>query len=404
MVGDSIVEGHGVQTSDTFSSHLQKELEGSGWQIINLGVQGASPIYFAANLERYIYLNPEAVLLLINENDLHEDEVREKSYFYLPVLENRKTLYSGNSLHSLADKSRLLGFLKENIRAFFKTPLEQIISANAKISKKHVDQKSSHKGSSFLIPPSRIDQRWDMSRKYLSYFLDRLREKDIKVMVSTLCSVTLASPNVRAYTEYCSNLETRVEEWASYNALPYLSMVPTMRRTLHRNRRNDVLIFNDLHPTPLTHQILADVLYQLRNKRLVLIDTAGMGQRDVRLSEQLATLVNTSHVNIRSYLVLPATAQRKVLQEAIEQFRKIPIAGCIMTKMDEALGTSEVLSVAIGHSLPIGYVTYGQRVPEDIGIVDINMLVNGVIEQLGGDDADIRDFTSAPAQFVSFNR
>lgn len=151
-------------------------------------------------------------------------------------------------------------------------------------------------------------------------------------------------------------------------------------------------------------QQLADVLYQLRNKRLVLIDTAGMGQRDIRLSEQLNTLVNTSHVNIRSYLVLPATAQRKVLQEAIEQFRKIPISGCIMTKMDEALGAAEVLSVAIGHSLPIGYVTNGQRVPEDIGIVDIKMLVQGVIEQLDDNGLDITSASSAPAQFVSFNR
>jgi len=150
-------------------------------------------------------------------------------------------------------------------------------------------------------------------------------------------------------------------------------------------------------------QQLADALYQLRNKRLVLIDTAGMGQRDLRLSEQLSTLVNSSHVNIRSYLVLPATAQRKVLQEAIEQFRKIPIAGCIMTKMDEALGAGEVISVAIGNSLPIGYVTNGQRVPEDIGVVDINALVNGVIEQLGNDGKQ-QNVASSPAQFVSFNR
>lgn len=36
---------------------------------------------------------------------------------------------------------------------------------------------------------------------------------------------------------------------------------------------------------------LADVIHQLRNRRLILVDTAGMGQRDVRLSEQLDTLM-----------------------------------------------------------------------------------------------------------------
>ena len=148
-------------------------------------------------------------------------------------------------------------------------------------------------------------------------------------------------------------------------------------------------------------QQLADALYQLRNKRLILIDTAGMGQRDIRLSEQLATLVNTSHVNIRSFLVLPATAQRKVLQEAIEQFRKIPISGCIITKVDEAIGLGEIMSVAIGHSLPIGYVTNGQRVPEDISLVDINELINNVVDQLGDGQSQL---SSSSSRFVNLNR
>jgi len=149
-------------------------------------------------------------------------------------------------------------------------------------------------------------------------------------------------------------------------------------------------------------QQLADAIYQCRDKRLVLIDTAGMGQRDIRLSEQLSTLVNSSHVNIRSYLVLPATAQRKVLEEAIVQFRKIPLVGCIITKMDEAIGAGDVLSVAIAHSLPLAYLTNGQRVPEDIGAADPQNLINSVIEQLGQAD---NSFSNGPvaSQFSSFN-
>jgi len=149
-------------------------------------------------------------------------------------------------------------------------------------------------------------------------------------------------------------------------------------------------------------QQLADAIYQCRDKRLVLIDTAGMGQRDIRLSEQLSTLVNSSHVNIRSYLVLPATAQRKVLEEAVVQFRKMPLVGCIITKMDEAIGTGDVLSVAITHSLPLAYMTNGQRVPEDIGAADPQRLINSVIEQLGQAD---NSFSNSPcsSQFSSFN-
>ncbi|TKE96844.1 flagellar biosynthesis protein FlhF [Vibrio kanaloae] len=113
---------------------------------------------------------------------------------------------------------------------------------------------------------------------------------------------------------------------------------------------------------------LADVIYQLRNRRLILVDTAGMGQRDVRLSEQLDTLMQESGSVINSYLVLPATAQRKVLQETIEHFRRIPLSGCIMTKLDESLSLGEFISVVIQNALPVAYIANGQRVPEDIVI------------------------------------
>ncbi len=113
---------------------------------------------------------------------------------------------------------------------------------------------------------------------------------------------------------------------------------------------------------------LAEVIYQLRNRRLVLVDTAGMGQRDVRLTEQLDTLMQDSGSVIESYLVLPATAQRRVLQEIIDHFKRIPLSGCILTKIDESLSLGEFISVVIQNSLPVAYVANGQRVPEDIVI------------------------------------
>ncbi|MBW3696383.1 flagellar biosynthesis protein FlhF [Vibrio sp. T187] len=120
---------------------------------------------------------------------------------------------------------------------------------------------------------------------------------------------------------------------------------------------------------------LADVIYQLRNRRLILVDTAGMGQRDVRLSEQLDTLMQESGSVIHSYLVLPATAQRKVLQETIEHFRRIPLSGCIMTKLDESLSLGEFISVVIQNALPVAYIANGQRVPEDIVIAQPKYMI-----------------------------
>jgi flagellar biosynthesis protein FlhF len=127
---------------------------------------------------------------------------------------------------------------------------------------------------------------------------------------------------------------------------------------------------------------LSDILYQFREKRLVLIDTAGMGQRDVRLSEQLDTLMRNSRVNIKSYLVISSTSQRRVVEEAFEHFKRITLSGCILTKTDESIGLGEVLSVTMQHALPITYVTNGQRVPEDIEIATTGKLISGTLDMM----------------------
>lgn len=127
---------------------------------------------------------------------------------------------------------------------------------------------------------------------------------------------------------------------------------------------------------------LSEILYQFREKRLVLIDTAGMGQRDIRLSEQLDTLMRNSRVDIQSYLVVSSTAQRRVVEEAIEHFKRIPLSGCILTKLDESIGLGELLSVTMQHSLPISYVTTGQRVPEDIEIATVESLISGTLNMM----------------------
>jgi flagellar biosynthesis protein FlhF len=120
---------------------------------------------------------------------------------------------------------------------------------------------------------------------------------------------------------------------------------------------------------------LSDAIYQLRNKKLILIDTAGMSQRDLKLTEKLNHLLTKSRVNIKNYLVLSATSQMSVLQESVQHFKTIPLSGCIFTKIDESLSLGELMSVAIHNRLPIGYLTNGQRVPEDIRVANSEKIV-----------------------------
>lgn len=120
---------------------------------------------------------------------------------------------------------------------------------------------------------------------------------------------------------------------------------------------------------------LSEAIYQLRHKKLVLIDTAGMSQRDIKLTERLNNLLTKSRVRIKNYLVLSATSQMSVLQESVQHFRSVPLSGCIFTKIDESLSLGELMSVAIHNRLPIGYLTNGQRVPEDIRVANSEKIV-----------------------------
>ena len=123
------------------------------------------------------------------------------------------------------------------------------------------------------------------------------------------------------------------------------------------------------------HEELALLLTQMQQRKLILIDTAGMSQRDVRLAENLSALVHNSRVKIKSYLVLSATSQARVMQETVDHFKRISLAGCIFTKLDECLSLGEIINVAIQNALPVSYLTNGQRVPEDIDIAEATAMV-----------------------------
>ncbi|WP_019027031.1 flagellar biosynthesis protein FlhF [Colwellia piezophila] len=123
-------------------------------------------------------------------------------------------------------------------------------------------------------------------------------------------------------------------------------------------------------------QELDALLQQYAKKKLILIDTAGMGQRDLRLAEQLTALVSNARVRIRNYLVLAANTQQGVMQENVDRFKKVPLSGCIYTKLDESISIGEIITTSIQNGLPIGYLTDGQRVPEDIKVANAEKLVN----------------------------
>ncbi len=117
--------------------------------------------------------------------------------------------------------------------------------------------------------------------------------------------------------------------------------------------------------SPNTGQELTRVLASLRAKKLVLIDTAGMGPRDVRLKEQLASL-KAGAAGAQFLLALPAQSEGQSLEEIIRAFAAVSPTACVLTKVDEAASLGAVISTTLRHKLKIAYLCNGQRVPEDL--------------------------------------
>lgn len=134
---------------------------------------------------------------------------------------------------------------------------------------------------------------------------------------------------------------------------------------------------------------LPQLLDHLDDKRLVLIDTAGYGQRDPRLADELAMLASANS-RLECSLVLSAASQAGAIEEAVERFSAARPATCVLTKLDEATSLGGSLSMLIRSRLPLAYVTDGQRVPEDISPARAHQLIARAVElsRKAGAEAD----------------
>ena len=133
---------------------------------------------------------------------------------------------------------------------------------------------------------------------------------------------------------------------------------------------------------------LKAALDQLSSRKLVLIDTAGMSQRDIRLYEQFNTLKSVGY-DIDAYLVLSATAQSGSLKELIQVFGRQALAGAMVTKVDESSSLGGLLDLVIKNNLPLAYVSAGQKVPEDIAPARVEYLMGKAVDLMEAEERSI---------------
>jgi flagellar biosynthesis protein FlhF len=123
----------------------------------------------------------------------------------------------------------------------------------------------------------------------------------------------------------------------------------------------------------------SDLLDHLAERRLILIDTAGLSQRDPRLQSELAALAGASE-RVETSLVMSSAAQAGAIEEAVERFAAAQPLSCILTKLDEATSLGGAISTLIRSKLPLAYVSDGQRVPEDLSPARSHQLIARAVE------------------------
>ncbi len=139
---------------------------------------------------------------------------------------------------------------------------------------------------------------------------------------------------------------------------------------------------------------LRAALARLADRKLVLIDTAGLAPRDARLGAQFAEL-RAAHRPVRNWLVLSATTQAADQQDILRRFAPAGLDGCVLTKLDEAARIGGVLSAVIRHRLAVQYICDGQRVPQDLHSARADQLVLRAMQLARSNPARVHDSTLA---------
>ena len=132
-------------------------------------------------------------------------------------------------------------------------------------------------------------------------------------------------------------------------------------------------------------QELQQTLEKLQDKKLILIDMAGLSQKDKMVNSQLDMLCEASR-DIKKIICLNASGTLDTLNNVSKAFASRGLDGCIITKADEAIGLGSVINVILQNKLKVLYLTNGQRVPEDITLVDKIALIEDAFKQEESND------------------
>ena len=139
-------------------------------------------------------------------------------------------------------------------------------------------------------------------------------------------------------------------------------------------------------PVEVVYEVndLDTILPKYKNYDYILVDTAGRSHKNKEQFQDLQKLYEAfKEYSLLTYLVLSATTKYKDLKKIASLYTDIGDYSLIFTKLDETDAIGNILNIKLDTGMPLSYVSYGQNVPDDIEVMNPQVIAKQV---LGGGD------------------
>ncbi len=140
--------------------------------------------------------------------------------------------------------------------------------------------------------------------------------------------------------------------------------------------------YAEIMGTPLfvavTEEEIKNILPNLEKYELVIVDTMGKSQYDIKNIRKISSIIREigSRKRLEVCLLISCSQREEEIISVIRGFSEIGINYIIFTKLDETSYPGVIINIASMIEKPIAFLTVGQSVPDDIKVASPKTLAD----------------------------